>query len=79
MSKIVSANLDKESEKIYNKINRTRLYGWFSKDVNLMLKLKYDTDKKQLIQKLQDKQEKRNKLDDKIKEIAKQINRMKDD
>lgn len=71
-------NLDNESQKIYRKINKLRKYGWFSRDIQNLLKIKYGTSKKILVQILNDKQKQRNKLDDDIKKIAKRINKLED-
>lgn len=79
MSKIVSANLDKISEKIYKKIDKIRPHGWFSKDVQLMLQNKYSSEKKVLVEELIDLQKKRDELELEIKAKARKINSIKDE
>ena len=79
MPKIVSVSLDKISQKIYDKINKQRNYGWFSKDVQEMLRQKYGTDKKQEVQELLRMQEQLKKLDEEVRAKAKKISKMKDE
>ncbi len=74
---IVSSNLDKASAKIYKRINKIRGYGWFSKDVQNMLKRRYGEEKKELLAELSEETIKRNQCDDKIKTLAKKINKIK--
>lgn len=71
---IVSANLERLAKKVYKDINKIRKKGWFSKDVSEFLIKQYG-DKKMLIAELNELTKERNKLDDKIKELAKKINR----
>ncbi len=77
MPKIVSVALNKETEKIYNKINKLRKYGWFSKDVRQMLINKYGNEKDILVQQLTENQKEINKLYGQNKELAKKINKVK--
>lgn len=79
MVRILSVSLDTESEKIYERISKRRPYGWFSKDVQEMLKKKYGSKKSQLIDEINFLQNKRDRIEDRIKEIAKKVNKMKDD
>ena len=73
---IVSANLDKATGKIYKQIAKLRKYGWFSKDVQEMIKNKYEG-KKTLITQLSEITEERDKIEEQMKEIAKKINKIK--
>ena len=77
MKSIISISLDKESAKIVKKLNKIRPYGWLSKDFRDFLKTRFGTDKKILISLLNDLQKQRDKTDDKIKELAKKINKLK--
>ena len=79
MTKILSISLDKESSKIFERINKKRPYGWFSKDVQDFLKKKYGSQKSQLIDEINFLQAKRDRIEERIKEIAKKVNKMKDD
>ena len=72
-----SINLDEETEKIYKKVNKARKYGWFSREIQELLKTKYGTDKKILIQMLNDIQNQRTKLEDQGRGLAKRINKVK--
>ena len=72
---IVSAHLDKQTERIYRKITKLRKYGWFSKDVQQMLIKKYGEERQIMIEQLNELTEERNKLDEKIKELAKKVNK----
>ena len=74
---IKSVNLDKVSAKLFKKITKERKYGWFSKDVQQMIKAKYGIDKKFYVELLNDKQKERDVIEKQIKEIAKKINRLK--
>ena len=46
----ICINLDKESEKIFKKINKLKPYGWISKEFQELLKTKYGIDRKILAQ-----------------------------
>jgi|TARA_Y100000310_G_scaffold344207_1_gene455731 hypothetical protein len=75
---IKSVNLGKRTSKIFNKVNRLRRYGWFSKDVQEMLIRKYGEEKKLLFTELNDKQKQRDRLEEDIKKIAKRINKCRE-
>ena len=72
-----TVNLDEISSRIYTKVKKLRRYGWLSRDVQDMLKEKYGKDKKLLSQVLYDEQKKRDKHDEKIRKLAKKINKLK--
>ena len=75
---IVSANLDKQTERIYRKIVKLRKYGWFSKDVQQMLVKKYGEERQIMIEQLNELTQERDKLEEQMKELAKKINKIKD-
>lgn len=79
MQKIVSVSLDKTAAKIYNRINKIRNYGWFSKDVQQMLEKKYGNEKKELVAELNELQKKRDDIELEIKALARKINSIKDE
>jgi len=79
MTKTMSANLSKNSQRIYQKISKIRPKGWFSQDVNEMLEKKYGNEKKELIINLNELQKKRNDIELEIKTLAKKINNIKND
>lgn len=74
---IVSANLDKQTERIYRKITKLRKKGWFSKDVQQMLIKKYGEERHILIEQLNELTEERDKLEGQMKELAKKVNKTK--
>ena len=77
MPKIVSVALDKDTEHIYNKLNKARPYGWFSKDIRAILIGKYGFEKNLLIEKIHKNQEKIEELYRKNKEMAKKAAKLK--
>ena len=74
---IVSANLERVAKKIYKQVSKFRKKGWFSKDITEFLIKKY-ADKKMLIEELNELTTERNKTEDKIKAIAREINKRKE-
>ena len=74
---IVSANLNKEAERIYRQINKLRKYGWFSKDVQEMLQKKYGNEKNKLLTRMSDLDKEEEKITNEKQDIAKKLNKLK--
>lgn len=74
---IVSANLEKQSRKIYLKINKLRPKGWFSKDITEMLIKKYANENDIVVEQIADNQKEIDRLYKKNQELAKKVNKFK--
>ena len=77
MPKRVTVALDKETEKIFQAVNRVRAYGWASEDFREYLKQKYGTTRKILRQLIAVNQKQIDLIYKVNQEYARRINKLK--
>ena len=74
---IVSANLRGQALKIYNKINKLRKKGWFSKDISVMLVKNYANEKDIIVQQIKDNQKEIDRVYKQNQDLAKKLRGIK--